>query len=128
VDNKPTDKTRDLVKQYDVTLIDESEKVISFAIRKNIYFKIGGIRKDINFNFDTDPCFRTKKEGKSVFLLNNPVVSSNKYYRSIERIKYLFKVVTNYLVLMVSRKTIFYHILSYCLQAILSFFTIISKI
>jgi len=162
VDNKSTDNTRDLVKQYDVNLTYEPKKGVSFAvkkgflkasseiiattdedtivnpywlsniykafnsdpdivvvggkllfspgnflsaffvfflnyiggfmlkttggsnfaIRKDTYLKIGGIRKSINFNFDTDLCFRAKKVGKSVFLLNNPVISSNFLRRS----------------------------------------------
>jgi len=188
VDNKSTDKTRDLVKQYDVTLIDEPKKGVSFAvkkgilkaagkivattdadtivnpswlsniykafssdpqivvvggkllfspgnflsaffgfflnyiggfilkttggsnfaIRKDIYIKIGGIRKDINFNFDTDLCFRAKKAGRSVFLLDNLVTTSSRHYRGTEGIKYLFKIAANSLALMISRKTIFF--------------------
>ena len=188
VDNKSTDKTRVLAKQYDVTLIDEPKKGVSFAvkkgflkasgkilattdadtvvnpcwlsniykafisdpgiavvggkllfypgnflstcfgfflnyigglilkttggsnfaIRKDIYLKIGGIRKDINVNFDTDLCFRAKKAGRSVFLLNNPVISSSRHYRGIEGIKYLFKIAANSLSLMILGKTIFF--------------------
>jgi len=80
----------------------------NFAIRKIIYLKVGGIRQGINFNFDTDLCFRAKKEGKSIFLLNNPVVTSSRHYRGIEGIKYCFRIAVNSLALMVFNRTIFF--------------------
>jgi glycosyltransferase involved in cell wall biosynthesis len=80
----------------------------NFAIRKRIYLKIGGIRQDINFNFDTDLCFRAKKEGKSIFLLNNPVVSSSRHYRGIEGIKYCLRIAVNSLALMIFKRTLFF--------------------
>jgi glycosyltransferase involved in cell wall biosynthesis len=80
----------------------------NFAIRKDIYFRIGGVRKDINFNFDTDLCFRAKKVGKSIFLLNNPVVTSSRHYKGKEGFKYLFRLAANSLALMICQKTLFF--------------------
>lgn len=80
----------------------------NFAIRKDIYFKIGGIREKVNFNFDSDLCFRAKKAGRSIFLFNNPVVSSSRHYRGIEGIKYCFRGATNSIALMIFKKALFF--------------------
>jgi len=63
----------------------------NFAIRKDIYYKIGGLREDINFNCETELFLRVKKEGEAVFLWNNPVVTSNRHFRGIEAIKYCIR-------------------------------------
>lgn len=79
----------------------------NLAIRRDVYFSIGGINKNLEFNLDTDLCFRAKRKGKTVFLWNNPVVTSSRHYKGIEGIKYCFKGIINIISLRITKKTFF---------------------
>jgi len=79
----------------------------NLSIRRDIYFSIGGINKNLEFNLDTDLCFRAKRKGKFVFLWENPVITSSRHYKGIEGIKYCFKGIINTICLRITKKTFF---------------------
>lgn len=79
----------------------------NFAIRRDIYFKIGGVYEKINFNYETELFLRAKKEGKSVFLWDNPVVTSSRHFEGIEGYKYCIRGVTSSTILLFIKKKIF---------------------
>jgi len=63
----------------------------NFAIRKDIYCKIGGLKEDINFNCETELSLRIKKEGATIFLWDNPVITSSRHFKGIEGFKYCIR-------------------------------------
>lgn len=81
----------------------------NMAFRKEVYQKVGGVNTRFNFNVDTDLIVRIKKEGKAVFLFNNPIMVSSRHYRGIGGIKYALKGSTNSIFLILFRKTPFFH-------------------
>ncbi|MCX6383997.1 MAG: glycosyltransferase [Actinobacteria bacterium] len=79
----------------------------NLAIRREVYFSIGGINKNLELNLDTDLCLRAKGKGKTVFLWNNPVTTSSRHYKGIDGIKYCFKGIINLISLKTTKKTFF---------------------
>jgi len=79
----------------------------NFAIRKDIYFKIGGVREDINFNFETELFLRVKKEGVAIFLWDNPVVTSSRHFKGIEGFRYCIRGLISSIGLLFFKKMIF---------------------
>jgi len=79
----------------------------NFAIRRDIYFRIGGVYEKINFNYETELFLRAKKEGKTVFLWDNPVVTSSRHFEGIEGYKYCIRGVTSSTILLFIKKKIF---------------------
>ena len=79
----------------------------NLSIRKDTYFSIGGINKNLEFSFDADLCFRVKRKGKIVFLWDNAVITSSRHYKGIEGIKYCFKGILNIISLKITKKTVF---------------------
>jgi len=79
----------------------------NLAIRKDIYFRIGGVYEKINFNYETELFLRAKKEGKTVFLWDNPVITSNRHFEGIEGYKYCIRGVTSSTILLFIKKKIF---------------------
>jgi len=63
----------------------------NFAIRKDVYYKIGGLREDINFNCETELFIRVKREGATIFLWGNPVITSSRHFKGIEGVKYCIR-------------------------------------
>ncbi|MGB9598505.1 MAG: glycosyltransferase, partial [Minisyncoccales bacterium] len=54
----------------------------NLSIKRDVYQKIGGFREEVNFDTDVDLCLRARREGKMLFLWNNPVVTSSRRFRS----------------------------------------------
>jgi cellulose synthase/poly-beta-1,6-N-acetylglucosamine synthase-like glycosyltransferase len=67
----------------------------NLSIKKDIYQKIGGFRKEVNFDGDFDLCLRVRKKGKIVFLWDNPVISSSRHFQGIEGVTYCLKGTVN---------------------------------
>ena len=61
----------------------------NFAIKKDIFCKVGGLKENINFNCETELFLRIKKnKGTAVFLWSNPVITSSRHFKGFEGIKY----------------------------------------
>ena len=80
----------------------------NLAFRKRVYRKIGGFRKEVNFDTDVDFCLRARKEGKVVFLWDNPVVSSSRHFRGIGGMIYCLKGAINIISLFLFEKAPFF--------------------
>ncbi len=80
----------------------------NLSIRKGIYQKIGGFRKEINFDADFDLCLRAKKEGKMAFLWDNPVTVSSRHFQGREGLVYCLKGAINIIALIFFGKTVFF--------------------
>lgn len=80
----------------------------NLSIKKDIYQKIGGFRKEINFDTDVDLCLRIRKEGKMLFLRDNPVVTSNRHFRGLKGIIYCLKGAVNIASLILFAKAPFF--------------------
>lgn len=81
---------------------------MNLSIRKDVYRKIGGFRKEINFDTDVDLCLRIRKEGKMLFLWDNPVVTSSRHFRGIKGIIYCLKGAVNITSLILFAKAPFF--------------------
>ena len=79
----------------------------NFAIRKDIYYKVGGIKENINFNCETELFLRVKKEGTILFLWDNPVITSSRHFRGVEGIKYCIRGIISSISLLFFKKAIF---------------------
>lgn len=82
----------------------------NFAIRKDIYYKVGGLKEDINFNCETELFLRVKKEGKAIFLWDNPVITSSRHFKGFEGIKYCIRGLISSVNLLFFKKAIFVYI------------------
>lgn len=80
----------------------------NLAFRKRVYRKIGGFRKEINFDTDVDFCLRARKEGKVVFLWDNPVVSSSRHFQGPKGFVYCLKGAINIISLFLFEKAPFF--------------------
>lgn len=80
----------------------------NLSIKKNVYQKIGGFRKEVNFDTDADLCLRVRKKGKMLFLWNNPVVTSSRRFRGISGIIYCLKGGMNVISLVLFKKAPFF--------------------
>ena len=81
----------------------------NFSVRKDIYEKSGGFTMDVNLNTDTEFSMRLKKHGKIVCLQNNPVITSSRHYKGLTGLLYSIKIATNFLVLTLFNRTIFFN-------------------
>ncbi len=79
----------------------------NLAIKRDIYFKIGGVCEKINFNYETDLFLRARKEGRTVFLWDNPVVTSSRHFKGIEGYKYCIRGFTSSAILLFLKKNLF---------------------
>lgn len=79
----------------------------NFAIRRDIYYMVGGLKENINFNCETELFLRAKKEGKTIFLRDNPVITSSRHFKGFEGIKYCIRGVISSVSLLFFKKTIF---------------------
>ena len=79
----------------------------NLAVRKKVYHKIGGFRKEVNFDTDVDFCLRARKEGKAVFLWDNPVVTSSRHFQGQSGIIYCLKGLVNIISLALVKKAPF---------------------
>ena len=79
----------------------------NLAIRKDVYFSIGGINRDLLFCLDTDLCLRAKRMGRSVFLWDNPAITSSRHYIGIGGMKYCVQGFINLISLSTSKKAFF---------------------
>jgi glycosyltransferase involved in cell wall biosynthesis len=80
----------------------------NLVIKKDVYKKIGGFREEINFDTDVDLCLRARKEGRMVFLWNNPVVSSSRHLQGLGGTIYCIKGTINIICLILFKKTPFF--------------------
>ncbi len=80
----------------------------NLSIRKDIYQKIGGFRKEINFDTDFDLCLRAKRKGKMVFLWNDPVVASSRRFQGWGGVVYCLKGAINVASLTLFGETVFF--------------------
>jgi glycosyltransferase involved in cell wall biosynthesis len=92
---------------FSAGLIMKISPSYNLAIKKDFYFSISGINKNLELNLDTDLCLRAKKEGKTAFLWNNPVITSSRHYRGLDGIKYCTRGIINLISLQASKKTLF---------------------
>lgn len=81
---------------------------LNLSIRKDIYQKIGGFKKEVNFDTDVDLCLRIRKEGKMLFLRDNPVVTSSRHFRGLKGIIYCLKGAVNITSLILFAKAPFF--------------------
>lgn len=81
---------------------------MNLSIRKDVYRKIGGFRKEVNFDTDVDFCLRIRKEGKVLFLRDNPVVTSSRHFRGLKGIIYCLKGAVNITSLILFAKAPFF--------------------
>jgi len=79
----------------------------NFAIKKDIYYKIGGLRKDISFNCELELFLRVKKVGKVVYLWDNPVITSSRHFKGYEGIKYCLRGIISSSFLLFFNKPVF---------------------
>ena len=79
----------------------------NFAVRKDIYCKLGGLKENINFNCETELFLRVKKEGATIFLWNNPVITSSRHFKGIEGIKYCIRGLISLISLLFFKKATF---------------------
>jgi len=79
----------------------------NFAIRRDIYLRIGGVYEEIDFNYETELFLRAKKEGKITFLWDNPVVTSSRHFKGMEGYKYCIRGLIGSTILLFFRKKIF---------------------
>jgi cellulose synthase/poly-beta-1,6-N-acetylglucosamine synthase-like glycosyltransferase len=80
----------------------------NLAFRKRVYREIGGFRKEVNFDTDVDFCLRARKEGKSVFLWDNPVVTSSRHLQGPKGFVYCLKGAINIISLFLFGKAPFF--------------------
>ncbi len=80
----------------------------NLAFRKKFYHKISGFRKEVNFDTDVDFCLRARKEGKAVFLWDNPVVSSSRHFQGLSGVIYCLKGAVNIICLALFKKAPFF--------------------
>jgi len=80
----------------------------NFSVRKKTYLECQGFCPKVNFNADTCLQLKAKRLGKSLFLRNNPVVTSSRRFRKLNSLVYIAKSLTNLLCLILSGKTLFY--------------------
>jgi len=80
----------------------------NLAIRKKVYHKISGFREEVNFDTDVDFCLRARKEGKAVFLWDNPVVSSSRHFQGLSGTIYCLKGAINIVCLVLFKKAPFF--------------------
>lgn len=80
----------------------------NFSVRKKTYFDCNGFCPKINFNADAYLQMKAKKFGKSLFLRNNPVITSSRRWRKANSLIYVAKSLTNLLCLILFGKTLFY--------------------
>lgn len=80
----------------------------NLSIKRKIYERIGGFRKEVNFDTDFDLCFRAKKEGPFIFLWDNPVISSSRHFQGLEGIVYCLKGTLNIFCLVLFKKPLFF--------------------
>ena len=80
---------------------------LNFTIRKDIYYKVGGLKENINFNCETELFLRVKKEGKTIFLWDNPVITSSRRFKGMEGIKYCMRGLFSSISLLFFKKDIF---------------------
>jgi len=92
---------------FSAGLIMKISPSYNLAIRRDFYFSISGINKNLELNLDTDLCLRAKKEGKTAFLWNNPVITSSRHYKGLDGIKYCARGIINFISLKTSKKTLF---------------------
>ena len=97
----------DIFLNYMVGKVLRKSSACNLAIRRGIYFRIGGVCEKINFNYETELFFRAKKEGKTVFLWDNPVVTSSRHFKGIEGYKYCIRGLTSSTILLFFKKKIF---------------------
>jgi len=81
----------------------------NFSVKKSTYDQLGGFREDLNFNVDTDLCFRLKRCGRVVFLRDNKVITSSRHYRGIKGIFYSAKGILNVISLKILNRTLFFN-------------------
>ncbi len=81
----------------------------NLSIRREVYQKIGGFREKVNFNADTDLCLRVKKEGRMLYLWDNPVKTSSRHFRGMAGISYCLKGSINVFSLVLFKKSPFFH-------------------
>jgi glycosyltransferase involved in cell wall biosynthesis len=80
----------------------------NLSIKRNVYQKIGGFREEVNFDTDVDLCLRARKEGKMLFLRDNPVVTSSRHFRGIGGVVYCLKGGINIISLVLFEKAPFF--------------------
>lgn len=81
----------------------------NFSIRKDIYFKIGGLNPRVNFNQDSYLVVKARKVGKISFLRNNLIITSSRRHKKIfVSAIYTIKSLTNLICLALFKKTIFH--------------------
>ncbi|MBC7334632.1 MAG: glycosyltransferase [Actinobacteria bacterium] len=79
----------------------------NFAIRKDIYYKIGGLNENIDFNCETELFLRLKREGRILFLWDNPVITSSRHFAGIEGTKYCVRGAISSMSLLFFKKPVF---------------------
>ena len=80
----------------------------NFSVRRKTYQQLSGFNPKINFHADTDLIMRTRRLGKTVFMTNNPVITSSRHYKGLAGIIYSLKGIINHFSLILFKKTIFY--------------------
>ena len=80
----------------------------NFSIRHQAYQKLKGFNAQINFHADIDLILRAKRLGKTAFLADNPVITSNRHFKGFKGIAYSLKGIINFASLVLLKKTIFY--------------------
>jgi glycosyltransferase involved in cell wall biosynthesis len=81
---------------------------LNFSIRKKTYLECHGFSPKVNFNADAYLQLKARKLGKSLFLRNNPVITSSRRFCKLNSLVYIAKSITNLFCLALFRKTLFY--------------------
>lgn len=80
----------------------------NMSVRKTAYEAFGGFVPKINFDADAYIGLQAKKNGKTVFVKDNWVVTSSRRYQTIRAVVYFVKGLVNIAALVLVGKTIFY--------------------